>query len=106
MALGRSKQQHVKNYRISCCVMAGVPGRRSDLVFFFDQLRGGGGLMVAGNVIRGNLESSKFISPLLTGEYLSEGAAREWSTVVDISISIPSPSFKPVSLSLSRISSL
>ena len=106
MALGRSKQQHVKNYRISCCVMAGVPGRRSDLVFFFDQLRGGGGLMVAGNVIRGNLESSKFISPLLTGEYLSEGAAREWSTVVDISISIPSPSFKPVALSLSRISSL
>ena len=34
------------------------------------------------------------------GEYLSEGAAREWSTVVDISI--PPPSFKPVSLSLSR----
>ena len=31
---------------------------------------------------------------------LSEGAAREWSTVVDISI--PPPSFKPVSLSLSR----
>ena len=100
MALGRSKQQHVKNYRISCCVMAGVPGRRSDLVFFFDQLRGGGGLMVAGNVIRGNLESSKFISPLLTGEYLSEGAAREWSTVVKICI--PPPSFKLVSLFLSR----
>jgi phosphoenolpyruvate synthase/pyruvate phosphate dikinase len=31
------------------------------------------------------------------GKYLSEGAAREWSTVVDISI--PPPSFKPVSLS-------
>ena len=38
------------------------------------------------------------------GKYLSEGAAREWSTVVDISI--PPPSFKPVSLSLSRISSI
>ena len=36
------------------------------------------------------------------GEYLSEGAAREWSTVDDISI--PLPSFKPVSLSLSRSS--
>ena len=34
------------------------------------------------------------------GKYSSEGAAREWSTVVDISI-IP-PSFKPVSWSLSR----
>ena len=34
------------------------------------------------------------------GKYLSEGAAREWSTVVDISIS--PPSFKPVSLYLSR----
>ena len=34
------------------------------------------------------------------GKYSSEGAAREWSTVVDISI--PPPSFKPVSLSLSR----
>ena len=34
------------------------------------------------------------------GKYLSEGAAREWSTVVDISI--PPPSFKPVSLSLPR----
>ena len=34
------------------------------------------------------------------GEYLSEGAAREWSTVVDISV--PPPSFKPVSLYLSR----
>ena len=33
-------------------------------------------------------------------EYLSEGAAREWSNVVDISI--PPPSFKPVSLPLSR----
>ena len=30
----------------------------------------------------------------------SEGAAREWSTVVKISI--PPPSFKPVPLSLSR----
>ena len=34
------------------------------------------------------------------GKYSSEGAAREWSTVVDISI--PPPSFKPVSWSLSR----
>ena len=34
----------------------------------------------------------------------SEGAAREWSTVVKISI--PPPSFKPVPLSLSRISSI
>ena len=34
------------------------------------------------------------------GEYLSEGAAREWSTVVKICI--PPPSFNPVSLSLSR----
>ena len=35
-----------------------------------------------------------------TGEYLSEGAAREWSTVVKIFI--PPPSFKPVLLSFSR----
>ena len=34
------------------------------------------------------------------GEYLSEGAAREWSTVVDISIK--PPSFKLVSLSSPR----
>ena len=34
------------------------------------------------------------------GEYLSEGAAREWSTVVKICI--PPPSFNPVSLFLSR----
>ena len=34
------------------------------------------------------------------GKYLSEGAAREWSTVVDIFP--PPPSFKPVSLSLPR----
>jgi hypothetical protein len=34
------------------------------------------------------------------GEYLSEGAAREWSTVVKICI--PPPSFKPVTLSLPR----
>ena len=34
------------------------------------------------------------------GKYSSERAAREWSTVVDISIT--PPSFKPVSLSLSR----
>ena len=34
------------------------------------------------------------------GEYLSEGAAREWSTVVKIFI--PPPSFQPVLLSLSR----
>ena len=66
MGLGRSKQKHVKNYRMSFVVMAGVPGRRSDLVFFFDQLRKGGGLMVAGNVIRGSLSSSEFISPLLS----------------------------------------
>ena len=38
------------------------------------------------------------------GEYLSEGAAREWSTVVKIFI--PPPSFKLVLLSLSRISSI
>jgi len=37
-------------------------------------------------------------------KYSSEGAAREWSTVVDIFI--PLPSFKPVSLYLSRISSI
>ena len=37
---------------------------------------------------------------LLTSECLSEGAAREWSTVVKISI--PPLSFKPVTLSLSR----
>ena len=36
----------------------------------------------------------------ILGEYLSEGAAREWSTVVDISI--PPPLVKHVSLSLSR----
>ena len=36
------------------------------------------------------------------GKYSSEGAAREWSTVVDISI--PPPSFQPVSLSLPRSS--
>ena len=35
-----------------------------------------------------------------TGEYLSEGAAREWSTVVKIYITLLS--FKPVSLYLSR----
>ena len=34
------------------------------------------------------------------GKYSSEGAAREWSTVVKISI--PPPSFKSVPLSLSR----
>ena len=34
------------------------------------------------------------------GKYLSEGAAREWSTVVDISI--PPPFFRPVLLSLLR----
>ena len=43
-------------------------------------------------------------SDMCTGEYLSEGAAREWSTVVKIFIT--SPSLKPVSLSLSRISSV
>ena len=32
----------------------------------------------------------------------SEGAAREWSTVVVVDISIPPPSFKPVSWCLSR----
>ena len=36
----------------------------------------------------------------IMGKYLSEGAAREWSTVVDISI--PPPSFKLVSLSSPR----
>jgi hypothetical protein len=36
------------------------------------------------------------------GKYSSEGAAREWSTIVDISIH--SPSFQPVSLSLPRSS--
>ena len=36
------------------------------------------------------------------GKYSSEGAAREWSTVVNISIH--PPSFKPVPLSLSRSS--
>ena len=86
MALGRSKQEHVKNYRISCCVMAGVPGRRSDLVFFFDQLRGGGGLMVAGNVIKGNLDNSDFISPLLTAHlnnnYYSENKFKAVQEVV------------------------
>jgi solute carrier family 12 (sodium/potassium/chloride transporter), member 2 len=86
MALGRSKQSHVKNYRISCCVMAGVPGRRSDLVFFFDQLRGGGGLMVAGNVIKGDLENSDFISPLLTAHlnnnYYSENKFKAVQEVV------------------------
>ena len=39
---------------------------------------------------------------MVEGKYSSEGAAREWSTVVDISI--PPPSFKSVSLSLSRSS--
>ena len=39
---------------------------------------------------------------IITGKYSSEGAAREWSTVVNISIK--PPSFKPVSLSLSRFS--
>ena len=34
------------------------------------------------------------------GKYSSEGAAREWSTVVSIFITLPS--FKPISLSLSR----
>ena len=37
---------------------------------------------------------------LFKGKYLSEGAAREWSTVVNISIT--PPSFKPVSLPLPR----
>ena len=40
----------------------------------------------------------------LDGKYSSEGAAREWSTVVDIYI--PPSSIKPVSLFLSRISSI
>ena len=34
--------------------------------------------------------SSRLVITPLTGEYLSEGAAREWSTVVDISIKPPS----------------
>ena len=37
---------------------------------------------------------------LLDGKYSNEGAAREWSTVVDISI--PPPSYRHVSLSLSQ----
>ena len=41
------------------------------------------------------------------GEYLSEGASiANGSSVVDISIFIPPPSFKPISLSLSRIFSV
>ena len=40
------------------------------------------------------------IPDYMNGKYSSEGAAREWSTVVDISIH--PPSFKPVSLSFSR----
>ena len=63
MGLGRSKQKHIKNYhRISTVVMAGVPGRRSDLVFFFDQLRKGGGLMAAGNTPAGASRIAIFIS--------------------------------------------
>ena len=42
------------------------------------------------------------VTKLQTSEYLSKGAAREWSTVVNIFIH--PPSFKPVSLSLSRSS--
>ena len=43
------------------------------------------------------------LQPFWPGKYSSEGAAREWSTVVDISI--PPLSFKHILLSLSRISS-
>ena len=53
--LEKSKQEHVKNYRMSPLVMAGCPGERIDLVFFFHQLRKGGGFMVAGNVIAGSI---------------------------------------------------
>ena len=48
--------------------------------------------------------SLSLIDVVAVGRYSSEGAAREWSTVVDISI--PLSSFKLVSLSLSRISSI
>ena len=41
-----------------------------------------------------------FHDAFITRKYLSERAAREWSTVVDISMT--PPSFKPVSLTLSR----
>ena len=44
--------------------------------------------------------SPQYDLPSSPGKYLSEGAAREWSTVVDISMT--PPSFNPVSLSLSR----
>ena len=43
-----------------------------------------------------NVEETVFYAKNIDGKYSSEGAAREWSTVVDISI--PPPSFQPVSL--------
>ena len=55
--LGKSKQEHVKNYRLSPLVMAGCPGERMDLLFFFHQLRRGGGLMVAGNIVAGDVKN-------------------------------------------------
>ena len=54
----------------------------------------------ATGVIAELIRRKAFCVAVYTGEYLSEGAAREWSTVVDISI--PLPSFKLVPFSLSR----
>ena len=57
--------------------------------------------LITGRLAYNNSTNSWSLRPMaVSGEYLSEGAAREWSTVV--SISIHPPSFKPVSLSLSR----
>ena len=68
MRLGKSKQKHIKNYRLSPLVMAGCPGERMDLVFFFHQLRRGGGFMVAGNIVAGDVkdqDSFAGITPLV-----------------------------------------
>ena len=55
----------------------------------------------AGNIsLRPNVPPPGSVDRGVTGKYSSEGAAREWSTVVDISI--PPPSFKPDLLSLAR----
>jgi len=57
--------------------------------------------LITGRLAYNNSTNSWSLRPMaVSGKYLSEGAAREWSTVV--SISIHPPSFKPVSLSLSR----
>jgi len=48
--------------------MAGCPGERLDLLFFFHQLRKGGGFMVAGNIVAGdvkNQDSFVGITPLV-----------------------------------------